>query len=194
MKRIIVVISLLFFAASSYAHHDSLHRVRLILGGGYGFRLGAVDGQTSEVDISTTSPAATLRLMWKPEHLVSVGIETGYIPISQANSKGQIKPGEVDGNAQLTAIPAILVFSMEKYNVELAAGIGMYSLQLYGKSSKNIVVENSSLEMGYMFSGAYSIPMGDFALGLEFKYQAFTDRDIKMFIPNIRLRWNMFTY
>lgn len=193
MRRFVVVISLIFLAASSYAQRDSLHHVRLIFGGGYGFRLGAAES-TSEVDISTTSPAASLRVMWKPEHLVSVGIETGYIPISQANSKGQIKPGEVDGNAQLTAIPAIVVFAMEKYNVELAAGIGMYSLQLYGKSSKNVVVENSSLEMGYMFSGAYSIPMGDFALGLELKYHAFTDRDIYMFVPNIRLCWNMFTY
>jgi hypothetical protein len=168
--------------------------VRLILGGGYGFRLGAVDAPTSEVDISTTSPAVTLRVMWKPEHLVSVGIETGYIPLTQANTKGQIKPGEVDGNAQLTAIPAIIVFSMEKYNIELAAGIGMYSLQLYGKSSKNVIVENSALEMGYMFSGAYSIPIGDFALGFEMKYLALTDREITMFIPNIRLRWNMFSY
>jgi hypothetical protein len=194
MRKVVVIISFIFLAANSYAQDDRLHHVRLIFGGGYGFRLGIVDEKTSEVDISTTSPAATLRFMWKPEHLVSVGIETGYIPISQANSKGQIKPGEVDGNAQLTAIPAIIVFAMEKYNVELAAGIGMYSLQLYGKSSKNIVVENSSLEMGYMFSGAYSIPMGDFALGLELKYHAFTDRDIYMFVPNIRLRWNMFTY
>lgn len=193
MRKVVVIISLIFLVTNLSAQDDRLHHVRLIFGGGYGFRLGEAES-TSEVDISTTSPAATLRVMWKPEHLVSVGIETGYIPISQANSKGQIKPGEVDGNAQLTAIPAILVFSMEKYNVELAAGIGMYSLQLYGKSSKNIVVENSSLEMGYMFSGAYSIPMGDFALGLEFKYQAFTDRDIYMFVPNIRLRWNMFTY
>lgn len=194
MRRVVIIISLFFLASSSYAQRDSLHHVRLIFGGGYGFRLGASAASTSEVDVSTTSPAATLRVMWKPEHLVSVGIETGYIPLSQANTKGQIKPDEVDGNAQLTAIPAIIVFSMEKYNVELAAGIGMYSLQLYGKSSKNVVVENSSLEMGYMFSGAYSFPMGDFALGLELKYHAFTDRDIYMFVPNIRLRWNMFTY
>lgn len=194
MRAIVVAILLVLSASASYAQRDSLHHVRLIFAGGYGFRLGSTAESTSEVDISTTSPAATLRLMWKPEHLVSVGIETGYIPLSQANSKGQIKPGEVDGNAQLTAIPAIVVFAMEKYNIELSAGIGMYSLQLYGKSSKNVVVENSALEMGYMFSGAYSIPMGDFALGLELKYHAFTDRDIQMFIPNIRLRWNMFTY
>ncbi|HEY6170923.1 MAG TPA: hypothetical protein VIX80_01570 [Candidatus Kapabacteria bacterium] len=194
MRKVVVILSLIFCTASSYAQEGRLHHVRLILGGGYGFRLGAAAESTNEVDISTTSPAAMLRVMWKPEHLVSVGIETGYIPVSQANSKGQIKPGEVDGNAQLTAIPAMVVFSMEKYNVELAAGIGMYSLQLYGKSSKNIVVENSALEMGYMFSGAYSIPMGDFSLGLEIKYYGFTDRDIAMLIPNLRLRWNMFTY
>lgn len=194
MRRVVVILSFILIAANSFAQDDRRHHVRLIFGGGYGFRLGAEAESTSEVDISTTSPAATLRVMWKPEHLVSVGIETGYIPLSKASTKGQIKPGEVDGNAQLTAIPAILVFAMEKYNVELATGIGMYSLQLYGKSSKNIIVENSSLEMGYMFSGAYSIPMGDFALGLEFKYQAFTDRDIKMFVPNIRLRWNILTY
>lgn len=194
MKSACIIVLLFLQCVPLFAQDDSTYHVQIILGGGYGVRLGELDAQTNEVEIATTSPAATLRLMWKPEHLVSVGIATGYIPVTQATTKGPIKPNEADGNAQLTAIPALLLFAMEKYNLEVAAGIGIYSLQLHGKSTKNVFIDNSAIEMGYMLSAAYSIPINQFAVGFEIQYLAFTDRDIQMLIPNIRLRWNMFSY
>lgn len=194
MKFKLILIAALFVSCAAFAQRDSSHRLRLIVGGGYGFRLNKVDAPTADVDISTSSPGGTLRLMWKPEHLLSVGIESGYLPITQATAKGNIKPDEADGNANLTAIPALLIFSMEKYGVELSAGLGMYSLRVRGKSNKGSL-ENSAVEIGYTFSGAYTLELSNsLGIGAEVKYYAFTDRDIVMLFPQLRLEWTVFAY
>lgn len=182
-------------SAAAFCQQDSLYRIKLSAGGGWGFRISRINVPNTQLDVSTSSPAGSLRLMWKPEHMLSVGVESGYIPITQVKSKAPIQPDEEDGNANLAAIPILLFFSMDKYGAELSAGVGVYSLMVSGKSSKGKGIENSAIELGYSFSGSYIYTISQrFGIGIDLKYYVFTDRQIAMLIPQLSLRWTVMAY
>ena len=196
MKYYLLIFAVLLGWGESYGQkgRDSLFQVRLAAGAGWGFRISEITIPNNQIDVSTSCPAASLRLLWKPEHMLSVGIESGYLPITQVSSKAPLKPNEADGNANLSAIPILAVFSMEKYGFEAAAGIGVYQLMVSGKSNKGSI-ENSAIELGYMFSGSYVFRFSSrIGAGIDLKYFAFTDREIAMLIPQLSFRWALLAY
>jgi hypothetical protein len=127
--------------------------------------------------------------------MLSVGLESGYLPITQVEAKGLPRDDEADGNANLAAIPILATFAMDQSGVELAAGIGVYSLMVSGKSTKGATIENSALELGYAFTASYTYDFSDaFGLGLQVSYFVFTDREIAMIVPQLRLAWSLLSY
>lgn len=194
MRKIICLIILLISSAAS-SQMDSLIRVQLTIGGGWGFRTSDINIPDNQLHVSTRSPCASLRAMWKPEHMLSVGIESGYLPITQVEAKGTPQNDEDDGNANLSAIPILATFAMDQYGIELAAGIGVYKLMVEGTSSKGKGIKNDALELGYSFSVSYTLELSS-ALGLGFnvKYFVFTDREIAMIAPQLSLAWTVLSY
>jgi hypothetical protein len=194
MRKIICLIVLLISSAA-FCQMDSLIRVQLTVGGGWGFRTSELSIPDNQLDISTRSPCASLRVMWKPEHMLSVGIESGYLPITQVEAKGPTQTDEDDGYANLSAIPILAMFAMDRYGLELAAGIGVYSLMVEGVSSKGKGIKNNALELGYSFSASYTLELSSIlGLGFDIKYYVFTDREIAMIAPQITLAWTMLSY
>jgi hypothetical protein len=195
MRKILYIAILIATSHLAFAQEDSLIHVQLTLGGGWGFRTSDLNVPNNQLDVSTRSPCGSLRLMWKPEHMLSVGIESGYLPIAQVEAKGPPQADEVDGNANLAAIPILATFAMDQDGVEFAAGIGAYSLIVSGTSSKGKGIKNSAIELGYSFSASYTWELSQvLGLGLQVKYYVFTDREIAMIVPQLRLAWTMLSY
>ncbi len=194
MRRIIYFLILLTSPAA-FCQMDSLIRVQLTVGGGWGFRTSELNIPDNQLDISTRSPCASLRAMWKPEHMLSIGIESGYLPITQVEAKGTPQVDEDDGTANLSAIPILATLAMDQSGFEFAAGIGVYSLRVAGTSSKGKGIKNSALELGYSFSASYTLELSSIlGLGFNVKYYVFTDREIAMIVPQITLAWTMLSY
>jgi hypothetical protein len=92
-KKTFLLILFLALSALNYttalaADGDSLtkkdpHDYSLILYGGGGLTVYRGTSGVSDVvntDLTKTGIGGTLRIMWHPDHLLRLGIETGYVP------------------------------------------------------------------------------------------------------------------
>ncbi|HEU0065079.1 MAG TPA: hypothetical protein VFQ58_08605, partial [Flavisolibacter sp.] len=110
---------------------------------------------------------STIRLLWFPDHMVKVGIETGHIGFfsytltDSAGNKGKIA---------LSAIPILLEWSMSvTKHFNIFAGSGGYILRtrldFAGKSQAN------KFSVGWMAAASYILPLSkNTGLGSEFKW------------------------
>ncbi len=113
-----------------------------------------------------------IRLMWKPEHLLSVGIEAGYHYLySYSYSDIATDFGVTDVSSSLTALPIFLVAGMEiTSSIELLGGIGPSILYTFFESHGN-ETKSSQLSASYFIAGRYQYPINEsLALGGELNF------------------------
>lgn len=70
-----------------------------------------------------------LRVLWKPNHLLNIGVESAYLTISKQDSD-QVSTsfGNTIFKARLNAIPILLVFNMKISKLDLYSGIGVSNI------------------------------------------------------------------
>jgi hypothetical protein len=161
----IIVFSLKCFSQSA----DTTYKVNAILGLGYSYFLTSLNNL---VGFNANSFNATAKIMWQPEHLLRVGIESGYLSFySYKQSSFTSEYGTTDIKSSLSAVPIILVFAMELFDkLEVSSGVGVYFLFSEIESFNN-KVSSSVFSNGYYSSLAYSHPLNnDLSIGGELKY------------------------
>jgi hypothetical protein len=169
---------LLFLTASSaFCQNDSLnlqngrnkkYALILYLSGGFGYfpSNGAAPAYL-QPQLTRLNPVTTARIMWKPDHRLKAGFESGYLTFysykltDSAGNKGKIA---------LNAVPILLEFSvtLEKH-LNLFAGPGVYilntRLDYAGKAYSEKVT------MGWMAALNYVQPLNkELAIGVEAKW------------------------
>ncbi|MBL0177275.1 MAG: hypothetical protein IPP94_18855 [Ignavibacteria bacterium] len=148
---------------------DSSFAVVVTLGGGYSRYIAPYE---EFYGISRDGAAGTLRLMWKPDHLLRVGLESGWTSMYSYTLKDvQTQFGKTDANLFLSAIPVLVVFSMEvARGVELFGGTGVYYVNLCTRSFGE-TVNVREFSQGWMLAASYSVPLSaSFCLSLEAKW------------------------
>ena len=113
-----------------------------------------------------------LRIMWQPEHLLRVGLETGYYRLYTFDRDNiQTDFGSADAHSTLAAIPIHLNWAMRIIpGVELFAGIGETVLNTRF-SSFGAEARSTQLTTSYTVGGTYSTAVTEnIALGGELKY------------------------
>ncbi|RYY87362.1 MAG: hypothetical protein EOO15_12105 [Chitinophagaceae bacterium] len=117
--------------------------------------------------VSRINPVATARILWHPDHLLKVGLESGHI--SFFNYKITDSAGR-KGTVALDAVPVLLVWSMSvTRNFNIFAGSGAYFL----KTRLNYQGHTSArkFSVGWMAAASYILPLGkNSGLGTEFKW------------------------
>jgi hypothetical protein len=114
----------------------------------------------------------TLKILWKPEHLLRVGIETGYIRLfSVTVSNLDTEFGRTYLRTRMSAIPLFLIWSMElgkKFEINIGTGgFLLYSLV----DSFDNKVTSTEFSNGYIISLTYlSNLYRDFDIGVELKW------------------------
>lgn len=172
-KKIKIFFIFSFFAAYSYScfgqAQDTTYKVNAVFGFGYSYFLTSL----SNLDgLNQHSFNSTLKIMWQPEHLLRVGIESGYLSFYSYEETGfKSEYGTTDVKSSLSAIPIILLFSMELFdNLEVSSGVGVYFLFSKINSFGN-EVSSSVFSNGYYGSIAYFHPLNrDLSIGGELKY------------------------
>jgi len=122
-------------------------------------------------DLNKNGFSGTIRLMWEPEHILSVGFESGYLQLYDISTHRTINGTTFKASSELTAVPIITVFSMELFeNFKLSFGSGIFLL-----TSKVDVLGNpvnsDQVSTGVLGSASYYYPLfHTISLGGEIKY------------------------
>lgn len=117
--------------------------------------------------VAKFSPVSTIRLMWHPDHLIKVGLETGFMTFVSYKLKDSIGN---EGRVRLNAVPLLVEWTMaitKRFNVFAGSGVYFLNTQVdyAGKSS------SSKLSIGWMAAASYIHPLGkDLGLGTEIKW------------------------
>jgi len=158
---ILLLSALLYQEAMSYVKTDSSYKVLLTASCGYSFGLSKFYTDYSD-DIQKNKIALSFRAQWLTEHILSVGIESGFLGIASLKTE--------DINADLDAYPILVVFSYGSTPFRINTGIGYYYIS--SKISDNTGESKSnSFEFGYMLSGQYDLKLGKkFGIGAEVKF------------------------
>jgi hypothetical protein len=133
--------------------------------------------------------SGSLRVMWHPDHLLRVGIESGWTRFfSYTLKKG------AEGNLYLSAVPLLLVFSMPVTSqLDLFVGAGGY--WIFSDLAYETKVHVTEFSQGWMLAGAYRFPIGrvlDLAAELKW-YNASQFEDASVTIQ-AHLVWRLFEW
>jgi hypothetical protein len=113
--------------------------------------------------------------MWHPEHLLSLGIETGYQYLYSYEKTLTIPEiGTSDVHVSMVSVPIMGIYSMKIFpqslpNFELKFSSGIYLLYNRGNAFGDI--NNSQISIGYTGAATYLHPLNEkLSLGGELKY------------------------
>jgi hypothetical protein len=118
-------------------------------------------------NISNLSHVTTFRLMWFPDHLLHVGVETGHLTFYTYKFRDSANR---EGVVRLSAIPVLVEWNMAvTKRLNLFAGSGVYilrtNLDYRGKTT------SQKVSIGWMAAGSYIIPLSaKLGLGTEVKW------------------------
>jgi hypothetical protein len=112
----------------------------------------------------------SLRIMWKPDHLLNIGLESGYLTISKLDSMIVSTPFDsTTFKARLNAIPMLLVFNMKVSKIDLYYGMGLSYLTTHLEAfDEKVIVGN--WYYCYNIALAYNYPISKkMEIGIEAK-------------------------
>ncbi len=141
--------------------------------------------------ISNLSHVATFRLMWHPDHLLNVGLETGHLTFYTYRFRDSVNR---EGVVRLSAIPALVVWNMAvTKRLNLFAGSGVYflrsNLDYRGKATSD------KLSIGWMAAGSYIHPLSaKVGLGTEIKWMDATETANGILSLQLQLVWKFLNW
>lgn len=171
--RSTAIISLFLFFGSAYAQsNDTSYSLSADLGLGYSRYLTTLEF----IDLNKNGFSGTFRLMWHPEHLLSIGIETGYQYLYSIRSKiSSDEFGTSNLSASMVSVPLLFVASMIIFpetlrNFEVKGGSGAFFMFNYGELFGSNIY-SSVFSLGYHAGASYIQPLNDnISIGGEIKY------------------------
>ncbi len=152
-KFFILIIIILAFVPQLFAQNDeSKYSVNAIAGAGYGIFFTDLNSK----GLNNHGFNGSLRIMWQPEHLLRIGLQSGFIQFySSSQSNVDTDFGVTDIETKLTAMPILAVYSMLIFDqFEVNIGAGPYILYSTVNSHDNKVT-STQLSSGFMLSGTY---------------------------------------
>jgi hypothetical protein len=138
-----------------------------------------------DASVNKTSFIGTIRLMWKPDHLLQIGLESGWLNFYRYTFQDS-----VSGSVSVRAVPLIVVFSMPAgKNINLFAGPAYYFIQ--SKLDYHGISTGSSNSLGWMAAVSYIYHFRkDCGIGAEIKWMnAYVSEDAS-FSLQIQFIWN----
>ncbi|CAN5514104.1 hypothetical protein BH10BAC6_BH10BAC6_11940 [soil metagenome] len=140
--------------------------------------------------------SATGKIMWHPDHILSVGVLTGYALFSTENfTKDDIPLLNEPFKLTLEAVPLQLALSMQSGGFEINVGLGGYFLSSTVTGGNAVRQANTIFEIGVSTQASYMLSLGDtFSIGPEINVQLMSNRGILAVTPSLRAKWEFVRY
>lgn len=165
---LICFISIAIFPQSK----DTLYSLTAELGAGYSRYITTLDNK----DLNQNGFSGTVRIMWHPEHLLSLGIETGYQYLCSLESTYNIEGvGASEVKASMYCVPVLGIYSMKVFpktlpQLELKVSSGIFLLYNSGEAFGD-EINSSQISIGYSAAATYLHPLNNvISIGGELKY------------------------
>ena len=152
------------------ATSDTLYSLTAYVSGGYVHNVS--EFTISPAGLSKSGLGGALRIMWKPEHLLRMGVEIARTHVYTVKQEGlQTAFGKTDVNITLNATPWLLVFSMSPLdNVDVYVG-GGGAFETTSSEAFGSTASTGSLSGAAMAAVSYMRPLSDtWSLGGEAKW------------------------
>ncbi len=136
---------------------------------------------------------AIVRLMWHPDHLLAVGLLSGYQLLVAENYvvPDSLSSGSV--HASLHAMPVMFDVSMQVRSLEVGVGLGGYILTTM--LDDLTTARASRFELGTIFHAAYHWRLQDhLSLGAEALVSYMAYRGILAIAPQLDIEYDLLTY
>lgn len=166
---------------------DSAFAIVISGGGGVSYYVADIN---PPADIPATlrrgGLSGSLRAMWYPDHLLRVGLESGWTRFfSYTLKKGS------EGNLFLSAVPLLLVFSMPASSqLDLFVGAGGY--WVFSDLAYESKVRVAEFSQGWMLAGAYRFPIGGtLDLAAELKWYNASQFEDAAITLQVQLVWRV---
>lgn len=171
--------------APAQPHPDSTFALYLTGGAGATRYVAAINTPAGiRASVHAGGAAFTVRAMWYPDHLLRIGVETGW-----ARFFSYTLHGAADGNLYTSATPLLLVFSMpvtERLNAYVGGGGYFVSSKLDFEG----VVKETEFSEGYMIGASYHFPLSaTLGLGAELKWYNASEFEDGTFTAQATVVW-----
>jgi hypothetical protein len=190
-RAIFWLLALVFVCATGRAQEtDTTYALIAYGGAGYTRNLSTFD--ITPQGLQQNGFGGTLRIMWKPEHLLRLGIETGLTQVYQVKTVNiQSTYGATDFTSSLNAVPILLAFSMPLTDrLEVILRSGGYLLYSNTESFGN-TVSSSTLSTGFGFGLSYMTPLDeDWGIGGEIKWYHMSKFDDDNIMLQVMVSYN----
>lgn len=138
---------------------------------------------------------ANVRLMWHPDHLLGMGVMSGYQVFSRETIEaGSIPDVAEDVTLELSSVPIHIAFEMRPLHIRFGAGIGVYILmsqliESTGTTYSSDLAYGGSAWLGYEFDITDHLHIGP-----DLVLQVLSDRGISNLSAMIVLRYDLLSY
>lgn len=152
--------------------NDTTYSLSTEIGAGYSRFFTTIDYEK----LNKNGFSGTVKVMWNPEHLLSIGLESGYQYIYSFHYDDyKTEFGTTDLSASMYSIPIFIVFAMKVLpNTKITAGSGAYLLFNSGESF-GIETNSSQISIGAHAGISYTYPINNsMAVGGELLYSYFS--------------------
>ncbi|MDZ4745460.1 MAG: hypothetical protein SGJ05_05605 [bacterium] len=152
----------------------------------------------TQLSNSNVFPGTTFfgRLMWHPDHLLSVGVYSGFVTFSREKVTAPDENGvRQDITLDLTGIPAQVVFAMQPGNFQFGLGLGVYFLTSHTTVNNAERFSSSDYEYGVSSWLAYDFRLHDaITLGPEIGLHVLSNMGVTCAMVGVRFKVDMLTY
>jgi len=194
-KTILLLITFLCIYNTVYSQKtDSLYSLTAYLGAGYAYDVASFDYEYGSLNRGGWQ--AYLRVMWKPEYILSGGLEFGYTGVYTVDEENfQIDSTTTSIKTNVYAYPLMIVFSMPiMKNWEVNLGTG-YAFSVVKNEAFGLESFSTDPASTAMISTAYYFPvMKDSRLGGELRFTALPKYDDYLITLSASFAYKFFEY
>jgi hypothetical protein len=155
MNKVLIIV---FYTLLFCFNHVQSQTYYLNIQGGFGYARFITDMDQSA--LNQNGYVGSARIIWEPEHLLMIGLESGYNYLYTYEEKNlDTDFGTTDAKSRLSSIPLFLVLNMKiTSNINLLGGFGPSflntSFDAFGWHTESTQVSTS-----YFVSAAYNYPL-----------------------------------